>query len=244
VRSCHSLQEYERCVELQRIVWGEDITVPAPVFVVATDTGGQVLGAFAGRRMIGFTLALAGLHGSKPFLHSHMTAVLPELQNRGVGGKLKLAQREDALARGIYLVEWTFDPLELRNAHFNLMKLGAIARRFIPNCYGVTESPVHAGLPTDRLMAEWWLRTKRVEQILAGASPAAADKAVRIPIPTDIGEWKIKERDRASRIQGELREQFQLWFGRGYAATALKRSGGVSNYVLEPSDSTAAGFEE
>jgi len=164
VRNLHRLEDFERCIELERRVWGgADIdVVPLPIFVVSAEVGGQVLGAYAGREMVGFTLAMPGVRRGKPFLHSHMTAVVPEYQNRGVGRLLKLAQREEAIARGIPLVEWTFDPLELRNAYFNVERLGAIVRRFLPNCYGVTSSPLHGGLPTDRLVAEWWLRAPRV----------------------------------------------------------------------------------
>jgi len=133
IRQCHSLDEYEEGVRLERVIWGEDITVPAPIFVVADHTGGQVIGAFDGEKLVGMTLALAGFRSSLRFLHSHMTAVLPEYQNRGVGRRLKLFQRQDALKRGIPLVEWTFDPLELKNAHFNLVRLGAVARRYIPD---------------------------------------------------------------------------------------------------------------
>jgi predicted GNAT superfamily acetyltransferase len=123
VRHCRGLAEYELCVELERQTWGEAILVPAGLFVVAIETGGQVLGAFSGGRLIGFTMALAGVHGARPFIHSHMTAVIPEFRDRGVGRMLKLKQREDALDRGFELVEWTFDPLELKNAHFNLVRL-------------------------------------------------------------------------------------------------------------------------
>ena len=240
MRHLDDLREFEDCVEMQRIVWGEEITVPSPVFVVAKHTGGQVLGAFESGRMVGFTLALAGVHEAGSFLHSHMTAVLPELQNRGVGRLLKLAQRDDALARSINLVEWTFDPLELRNAHFNLTRLGAIGRKFIPNCYGITESPLHAGLPTDRLVAEWHLASKRVSEIIAGASPRPGASAVRIAVPTDLSDWKQKDRARALRVQSEVREQFERWFAQGYVATALERTGPISNYVLEPPASRAA----
>ena len=114
IRHCESLAEYDECVKLELLTWGEHITVPSAIFVVAHHTGGQILGAFDGKRMIGFTLALAGTRGGKPFLHSHMTAVLPEYQNRGIARRLKLFQREDALKNGVPLVEWTFDPLELK----------------------------------------------------------------------------------------------------------------------------------
>ncbi len=242
VRHCDSLGEFEACVAIQRTVWGEDITVPAPLFVVAKETGGQVLGAFEGARMAGFTLALVGIHDGRPLLHSHMTAVLPEFQNRGIGRLLKLAQREDALLRGITLVEWTFDPLELRNAYFNLMRLGAVVRRYIPNCYGITGSPLHAGLPTDRLMAEWRLDSQRVKGIMAGSAPRPGGSTAKIGIPSDIGEWKSRDRSRAQRVQDEVREQFQRWFGEGYGATALERAGQVTNYILEP-PAARAGWE-
>src|SRR5690348_4837009 len=130
VRLCSGLLEFANCIEIERAVWGSaDVdVVPLPLFVVAAESGGQVVGAFAGDRMIGFTLAIAGVRGRKPFLHSHMTAVLRPFRNQGAGRKLKFFQREEALARGMDLIEWTFDPLEIRNAYFNF-RLGAIARR-------------------------------------------------------------------------------------------------------------------
>ena len=157
VRPCSGHAEFATCIEIERAVWGSadvDI-VPLPLFVVAAETGGQVLGAFAGERMVGFTLAIAGVRNRKPFLHSHMTAVLQQYRNQGAGRGLKLLQRQEALARGIDLIEWTFDPLEIKNAYFNF-RLGAIARRFIPNMYGTTTSPLAwrlAHRPADRGMA-------------------------------------------------------------------------------------------
>jgi predicted GNAT superfamily acetyltransferase len=242
VRPCAGLEEFDTCVALQQTVWGNDITVPAPIFVVALETGGQVLGAFDGAgRMVGFTLALAGFHDGKSFLHSHMAAVLPELQNQKIGRMLKLAQREEALARGIRLIEWTFDPLELRNAHFNIVRLGAVMERFIPNCYGVTQSPLHSGLPTDRLVADWRLDSERVRQILDGNAIDSSDGAVRISVPSDIGEWKSKDQARAKQVQAEIREQFLRWFGQQYAVTGLERAGAVTNYVLDPPSALPAG---
>ncbi len=146
VRHCDTLAEFEDCLRLEHAVWGhgEDIAVPVPILAVAHHTGGQVLGAFAGPEMVGFTLALHGTRAGKEFLHSHMTAVLPEYRDHGVGRQLKLFQRDDALARGINLVEWTFDPLELKNAHFNLVRLGAMARRYLPNS---TASPTAPCMP-------------------------------------------------------------------------------------------------
>lgn len=241
IRRCRSLAEYDECVRLELAIWGESITVPAPIFVVAHHTGGQVLGAYDRARLVGCTLALAGVRGSTPFLHSHMTAVLPDYQNHGIGRRLKLFQRQDALRSGIHLVEWTFDPLELKNAHFNLTRLGAIARRYIPNCYGVTQSPLHAGLPTDRLIAEWWLDSPRVQGILADDPLTARSEGIHIGLPSNITEIKSQDRAEAARIQSLVREKFLELLGKDFVATGIETRGETSEYLLEPR-STLAGL--
>jgi predicted GNAT superfamily acetyltransferase len=233
IRHCNSLAEFEKCVQLERVIWGEQITVPAAIFVVAQHTGGQILGAFDGDELIGFTLALVGNHAGASFLHSHMTGVLPAYQNRSVGRRLKLFQREDALKHGISLIEWTFDPLEMRNAHFNFVRLGAISRRFLPNCYGITGSELHAGLPTDRLIAEWWLDSPHVKNILQGSKSFPAADCRLIPVPGDIAEIKSNDRDSAEKIQAHIREDFQRLFREGYVATSLQRHSNTVAYVLQ-----------
>ena len=239
IRSCATIPEYEECVRIEHATWGEEIAVPSAIFVVAHHTGGQVIGAFDQGKMIGFTLAVAAMRGGKSFLHSHMTAVLAEYRDRGVGRRLKLFQRQDALRRGIDLIEWTFDPLEFRNAHFNFVRLGAVARRYIPDCYGVTASPLHAGLPTDRLVAEWWLNSERVKSILADDLTASAASAKRIPLPADIDQIRASDRDAALRIQSEAREQFTKLFAEGYVATAVELPDVTMDYVLEQKDAIA-----
>ncbi len=242
IRPCRGIEEFEACVRVERAVWkSSDIdVVPIPLFVVASETGGQVLGAFHGTDLVGFTLAIAGWRARKPFLHSHMTAVLDGYRDRGVGRRLKLYQREDALARGIALVEWTFDPLVTKNAYFNFMRLGAIARRYLPNAYGITTSPLHGSLPTDRLVAEWHLRSVRVRCVLAGkqASASTSKKAVRITIPSNLEELRSSEPMQARKIQSDVREDFLKWLGKGYAATAMVPSKGGMDYILEPGSST------
>ena len=170
IRMMEDAEEMSVCVELQQRIWGYDPidTVPDQIFIVAKKTGGQVMTAYDLDTPVGFALAFAATREGRTYLHSHMVGVVEEYQNRGVGRLLKLAQREDALQRGIDLIEWTFDPLQLKNAHFNIQRLGAIVRHYIPNLYGRTSSPLHAGLPTDRLVAEWWVRSRRVEDVLAG----------------------------------------------------------------------------
>lgn len=240
VRHCSTLEEYKECEQLQLVTWGADQVVPLPLFVVARETGGQTLGAFAGGQMIGFTLGLPGLHDAKPIIHSHMTAVLAEFRDRGIGRMLKLAQRNDCLARGIHLVEWTFDPLELKNAHFNINRLGAVVKRYIPNCYGITDSPLHAGLPTDRLMAEWYLDSPRVNAIMRGEIPAPSAGAVRISIPHDISARKQVDPATGTRVQAKMREQFLEHMKNGFIVTGLEIDAAEASYVLEPQDSVAA----
>jgi len=237
IRHCHGISEFEACLRVERAVWkSSDIdVVPIPLFVVASETGGQVLGAFRGAELVGFTLAIAGWRAGKPFLHSHMTAVLEGYQDQGVGRRLKQFQREDALARGIRLVEWTFDPLVTKNAYFNFMRLGAIARRYVPNAYGITTSPLHGSLPTDRLVAEWHLQSPRVRCILAGkpSSVSSHKRTVRITIPPGWDELRTSARERAQELQAQVRAQFLEWFGKGYAATAIQPGKNGVDYVLE-----------
>lgn len=238
IRHCHELPEFQQCFELQRAVWGKtELDVPLPLFVVAAETGGQVLGAFDREKMVGFTLAIAGYRDGLPFLHSHMTAVLENYRDRGIGRRLKLFQRADALQRGIRLVEWTFDPLEVKNAFLNFMRLGAIARRYLPNCYGLTTSPLHGGMPTDRLIAEWWLDSPRVNNLLDGAaqpSPQASSVRAEILVPAELPILRRENSSEALRIQTEVREQFQRWIAKGYAATAIEINSEGGKYILEP----------
>jgi len=236
VRKCESLEEFQRCVELQREIWGEaDLEVePATMFVVAANTGGEVLGAFDGDRLVGYTLAVAGLRDRVSYLHSHMTGVLGEYRNRGVGRQLKLFQRTEALSRGIRLVQWTFDPLELRNAHFNLNRLGAICRKYQPNLYGVTTSPLHRGLATDRLLAEWHLDSARVVAAIEDLTKDPVDAPAMIELPAELERWQREDSPRVAAVQARVREEFTGWFAKGYAAVALRTGPGNNAYLLVP----------
>jgi predicted GNAT superfamily acetyltransferase len=238
VRHCRGIEEFEACVRLEREVWkSADIdVVPIPLFVVASNTGGQVLGAFQGNHLVGFTMAIAGWRDGEPLPHSHMTAVSGAHQNLGIGRQLKLFQRADALAHGISLIEWTFDPLITKNAYFNFMRLGTIARCYVPNAYGITTSPLHAALPTDRLVAEWHLNSQRVLRILAGkrSTPAFDKKAIRISVPAAIDELRTSNPEKAAQIQAEIRDQFSRSFAKSYAATAVATTPSGVDYILEP----------
>jgi predicted GNAT superfamily acetyltransferase len=227
VRKCQGLDEMRACVALQKEVWGfTDIElVPLRMFVVAEKVGGQVIGALDGRELIGFAFAIPGVRDGHAYLYSHMLAVRKQFRNTGLGRQLKLAQRDDALSRGFDLMEWTFDPLEIKNAYFNLEKLGAIARRYNVNQYGITSSHLQGGLPTDRLVAEWWLKSKRVEHLLATGKAAQFTAEKTISVPAQIYEWKsaAETRIRAREIQERNREEFQNAFASGLAVLGYKR---------------------
>ena len=122
---------------------------------------------------------------------------------------LKLEQRKEALGRGIQLIEWTFDPLEAKNAYFNVERLGAIARRYPPNQYGTTSSQLHGGLPTDRLVAEWYIASPRAAAITGGLAFQRPLVEARIALPNDIGALRTSEPARARAIQQSSAEQFQ-----------------------------------
>lgn len=229
-------EEFEQGFELQKVVWGfEDVDlVPVRLFVVATKIGGQVFGAFEGKQMVGFVMSLPAYRNGRAYLHSHMAAVLPAYQGQGLGRRLKLEQRREALARGLELVEWTFDPLEFRNAYFNIERLGVICRRYVRNQYGRTSSPLHGGLPTDRLVAEWWLATPRVEVAVRGERNPHRAQPERLLVPAAIHEVKKHDPAAAEQMQSEVREQFESWFGRGYAVTGFEPAAAGGTYLLEP----------
>jgi predicted GNAT superfamily acetyltransferase len=236
VRQCVELAEFQSCVQLQREVWGESDLELEPVtgFVVAANTGGQVLGAFDGASLVGYTLALVGVQDGIVYLHSHHTGVHQDYRDLGVGRKLKLFQREEALSRGIRLVQWTFDPLELRNAHFNLNRLGAICRQYKPNLYGITTSPLHRGLATDRLLAEWHLDSRRVVAAANGLPKPTMGEAEGIEMPADLEQSKLSDAERVRRVQDRIRAEFTDCFSRGYAAVGLRETPTGAAYLLIP----------
>lgn len=227
IRNCHDLEELRTAVALQKEVWNftDAELVPLRLFVVAEKVGGQVIGAFDGSQMVGFALAVPGMRAGHPYLHSHMLAVRQSYRNSGLGRRIKLFQREDGISRGFELIEWTFDPLEIKNAYLNIEKLGAIARRYTINQYGITTSPLQGGLPTDRLIAEWWLKSKRVEQFLKTGSLPGINVLERIAVPAKIYEWKAAAdtRGRAKEVQERNRQQFLQAFGERLAVLGYER---------------------
>ncbi len=227
LRNCTAVEEFHACVALQKEVWGfDDIDlVPLRIFSLGPKIGGQAIGAWDGGTLIGFAFSIPGMRSGRAYLHSHMLAVRPEHRNSGVGRQLKLFQRDDAIARGYELIEWTFDPLEIKNAYLNLERLGAIVRRYNINQYGVSSSPLWGCLPTDRLVAEWWLKSKRVESLLGSGELPPIQEEMRIEVPAEIYQWKAQPetRQQAADVQLRNREQFLKAFSRGLACLRYGR---------------------
>jgi predicted GNAT superfamily acetyltransferase len=247
IRSCKGFDELEACVQLQIATWGYDETdvIPRKTFLVAQTIGGQVIGAFdssieggGAKSLVGFVFSLPGVKGGmglpQAYLHSHMLAVKDAHRNRGLGRELKLEQRREALSRGIHYIEWTFDPLEIKNAFLNINRLGAIVRSYRPDFYGPSSSRLQAGLPTDRLVAEWRLDSRRVQSLVSGRPTTSFEIKERITVPVAIYEWKASEtgKQRALEVQTENRAKFQDAFSRGLAVLGFTRDG-EGNGVFE-----------
>jgi predicted GNAT superfamily acetyltransferase len=247
IRNCEGFGELEACVQLQIETWGYDASdvIPRKAFWVAQKIGGQVIGAFSARdqgtgvrdqepanELVGFAMSLPGIKSNgtapRPYLHSHMLAVREAWRNRGLGVRLKLEQRREALGRGISLMEWTFDPLQIKNAYLNIKRLGVIVREYREDFYGQSSSRLQSGLPTDRLLAEWRLDSPRVEKVLNnGAANEQTAIEERIVVPASIAAWKAVEedRERALEVMTANRERFKRAFAKGLAVIGFAADG-------------------
>jgi predicted GNAT superfamily acetyltransferase len=232
IRPLSRIEEFERCVELQRETWGlaEIDLVPARMYLVQSLVGGLVLGAFEGERQIAFLNAMPGVRDGMPYWHSQILAVSNEYWNRGIGAKLKLAQREHALERGIRLVQWTYDPLESKNAYLNVEKLGAIVRRYHVNLYGVTTSRLQEGLESDRVIAEWWIDRPRIKP---------QGEVRRVFIPSDIQSLRKQSLKSVQDVQARVREEFLKNIQDDYFVAGFRRTGEFSEYLFMPGASRA-----
>jgi len=235
LRTCHAVEDMRTVLSLQRTVWNfsDEELVPVRLFVVGEKIGGHVLGAFDGEQMVGFAYGLPGYRNGHSYVHSHMLGVLEAYRNTGIGRALKLFQRDIALKQGFELIEWTFDPLEIKNAYLNIEKLGAITRRYTLNQYGITTSPLQAGLPTDRLYAEWWLNSKRVTTLLENGHKPGIPAEAQINVPSEIYSWKAAKDPRALEVQSRNRELFQQYFKSGLSVIGYERdAAGNGSFLL------------
>jgi predicted GNAT superfamily acetyltransferase len=173
IRDLTTIQECRAVAALEREIWGytdaEDV-VPPPVLIVSIKRGGILLGAFDDAGVMqGFVYSIPSIKDGRPAQWSHMLGVLPGAREAGLGLRLKLAQRDRALAMDIDLIEWTYDPLQALNAHLNFARLGVVVEEYEENIYGASSSPLHSGSPTDRFVAEWKLTAPHVERRIAGS---------------------------------------------------------------------------
>jgi predicted GNAT superfamily acetyltransferase len=253
-RDLTTLDDFAAVVNLERTIWGPgyDEVVPVPILAVSVLRGGVLIGAFDGSRMVGFVYSQAGLKNGNPTQWSHMLGVLDEYRNGGMGHHLKMLQRERALAMGLDLIEWTFDPLQALNAHLNFKKLGVVVEEYEENVYGTSNSPLHAGNPTDRFVAEWWIQKDRTQHDWSRAAaanrieqhggwprcietPAGADaRAVTVTIPMGFTAMLANAPDEAMRWRLATRKIFTDLFHRRYRAVdfELDRAAKRGTYLL------------
>src|SRR5829696_4686165 len=222
IRECTTIEEFDRCVALQREAFGlPDLELsPRRHLIVSRQAGGWTLGAFVADRMVGFVHHLAGVRGSNEiFGYSHVMAVAKDYQNKGVGARLKWAQRERALAEGRKFLKWTWDPMMARNAHFNLNRLGATVDTYADKFYGVDYNSDPSldkkpELPSDRLMATWQLSSERVSALAAGfAAPMEGKPVATVAIPSEWSALVKRDPQRARHEQARAREEFKKVFG-------------------------------
>ena len=207
IRKLRTHAEYLAAEDIQRIVWRfpEREVIPLNELVVAQRIGGHVLGAFDRSRLVAFCFGIPGFNQGKVFHYSRMTGVLPSYQNSGVGYRLKLAQRHLVLAQGLDLVRWTFDPLQSRNARFNIEKLGCVIDEYLVNVYGASGSRFNAGLETDRFVPKWWIRSKRVRDRLSGRAKSVPIGEGFASYPALIETTFRKNLPRPGRVLGPPR---------------------------------------
>ena len=241
IRECTTIEEFDGCLDLQREAFGlPDLELsPRRHLIVSRQAGGWTFGAFVAERMVGFVHHLAAVRGNNEiFGYSHMMAVAKDYQNKGVGARLKWAQRERALAEGRKLIKWTWDPMQARNAHFNLNRLGAIVETYLENFYGTDYSADasitnRVGLPSDRLSATWNLDSERVCALAEGRDLAAIRKrAGEVVIPAQWSLLVKNEPQRAVTEQARVRDEFKKAFGEGLVCAGFERGETESRYLL------------
>jgi len=261
LRCLSSAEDFEACVELQKVIWGRDFSdvVPLSILKINQKVGGVSAGAFrADGRLVGFVWGLTGVRGGRPFHWSHMLGVAPEARDLKLGERLKWFQRDLLLPLGVEEVEWTYDPLEARNAHLNLNKLGVEVKEYVEEMYaGEMFSDLARGIGTDRFIVRWPIAAPRVEAFRRGetagedqafaGSPivgieAAAEsvplpdaREVRVEIPADVQAVKTERPDLAAAWRASTRRAFCHYFGRGYRVTAYLRAGDSRFYGLAAS---------
>ncbi|HUY14371.1 MAG TPA: GNAT family N-acetyltransferase [Terriglobia bacterium] len=238
IRSCRTRDELAGCVKLQRTIWGyaKDEVYPLRLFVNLQKIGGMVVGAFApGGELVGFVTGMPAWHGKRRYIHSLSLGVAAGHENRGLGQRLKLEQRRRVLDAGIDCIEWTFDPMRAKNAFLNLVRLGAIARRYTPDYYGPVKSRLQQGLPSDRLICEWWLKSPGVKRAVQGkpARDLSAKPVAEVEIPAEMKSWAEDHPRQAQAAQSKVRARLMGLFRKGLVITGFSIDGATGRYLLD-----------
>ena len=242
IRECVSVEDFQQCIELERAVWKDDDIgiMPIRLYMISRACKAPTIGAFDDKgKLVGFVHTSLALMGKNVVYHSHLAAVAEARRHKNIDHGMKLAQRERAIEAGISLIIWTFDPLQSRNAHLNLNKLGAIIRRYEVNYYGEGLSSVFGrGVPSDRVFAEWWVMSSQVESALAGKRPDVSAKAESVVIPDDIDVVSAGSTEEHLKWRLRVREEFTACLGRGSIARGFERNqpGGQSRYLFGPDE--------
>ena len=240
IRELGSVEELSECVLLQRETFALPEVEISPVrhFIVTKNAGGFTLGAFANGNFAGFVLSVPAFLGNEKFFYSHMAAVKREFQSFGIGAKLKWAQREASLERGVNFIKWTFQPVQARNAFFNLEKLGAIVRSYEPNFYGTDYSTAHVengklGLDSDRLFAEWNLESEKVKKLASGEEFIEKSESIKtIEIPANWNQLVETNAIKAIEEQARIKTEFQTAFSEKLICRGFQRSETNPRYLL------------
>lgn len=262
-KNIEGLKEIQDVVSFQEEIWGKDAVTPLPQLIAAAHHGGILIGAFNKGELLGFSYGFSGYKNGEAYLISHMTGVRSKYQNYGIGLQLKLKQRNWAVDYGYSKIVWTFDPLEARNAYFNLNKLGAYAKTYYPSYYGEMTDKLNIGLPSDRFLAEWDICSNRVKNTLAGViqndisvknyrhllawrnhrnvpypldeEPVKGEKGYLIPVPVNFQSLKQENDEAAKAWRYKLRNAVRNALSEGYIVTGVLKNSNthVHFYILE-----------
>ncbi|HYP25112.1 MAG TPA: hypothetical protein VE262_00200 [Blastocatellia bacterium] len=242
IRECVSIEDFQKCIELERAVWKDDDIdiMPIRLYMISKACQAPTFGAFdAEGRLVGFVHTMLAMMDRRVVYHSHMAAVVESLRHRDIGFRLKLAQRDRAIASGVPLIIWTFDPLQSRNAHFNINKLGAVVRRYEENYYGEGASTVFdAGVPSDRIFAEWWVSSPHVEAVLKGRRPVAPADGPSVTLPDDINSVRDQSLEDHVMWRMRVRAEFRKALEGGRVVRAFERhqERRQSRYIFGPDE--------
>jgi predicted GNAT superfamily acetyltransferase len=242
IRECVTIEDFEQCIQLERAVWNdEDIGImPIRLYLLSKTCNAPTIGAFdRSNRLVGFVHTMLALFDRHVVYHSHLAAVVEELRHKDIGFRMKMAQREHAIEAGVPLIMWTFDPLQSRNAHLNINKLGAVIRRYEINYYGEGHSNIFdPGVPSDRIFAEWWVWSPHVKSILMGGRPQVEEGAPSVVIPDDINAVRASSAEEHRRWRIEARESFQNQLSEGLIVRGFARDAatGRSRYLFGPDE--------